>query len=48
MKSNASRQPPLNWVNASRGEEFAVKHLGTEDEMQQVLRTVVESLPPGG
>jgi hypothetical protein len=28
-----------------RGEEFAMQHLGTEDEMQQVLRNVLASLP---
>jgi hypothetical protein len=29
-----------------RGEEFAMKHLGSEDEMQQALLDIVASLPP--
>jgi hypothetical protein len=29
-----------------RGEEFAMQHLGTEDEMQQALLDIVASLPP--
>ena len=29
-----------------RGTEFAMQHLGTEDEMQQALRDIVATLPP--
>src|SRR5207253_804061 len=29
-----------------RGKEFAMQHLGTEDEMQQALRDIVATLPP--
>jgi hypothetical protein len=29
-----------------QGEEFSMQHLGTEDEMQRVLRDLVASLPP--
>jgi hypothetical protein len=28
------------------GEEFAMQHMGTEDEMRQVLRDLIASLPP--
>jgi hypothetical protein len=29
-----------------RGKEFAMQHLGSEDQMQQVLRDILATLPP--